>query len=184
MRPSSSLLRDEETDCDLVGRSAHERTKALDAIRSFRNDDALTLTYRSTAPNPYKDDDAQRIELYADDRGFEYWVDPADEILVQAGPSTGVHPQARKTGPEDRLTVSELRNRAVGIVAVQIPGWAARRSSLHPLEDNRNREVYFFRWDDFSQPAKESELPPFVQVGLYADGALASFTDTLARQGA
>ena len=48
-------------------------------------------------------------------------------------------------------------------------------------EDNRDRQVYFFRWDDFSAPLRESELPPFVQVALYADGQLASYTDTLSR---
>lgn len=62
-----------------------------------------------------------------------------------------------------------------------MPGFSGRKSSYHPLEDNKDKELYFFRWDDFSQPAKESEMPPFVQVGLDAEGGIVSFTDTLAR---
>lgn len=69
----------------------------------------------------------------------------------------------------------------MGVVSAQLPDFAARRSSLHPLEDHKDRELYFFRWDDFSQPAKESELPPFVQVGIRADGTVVSFTNTLSR---
>ena len=62
-----------------------------------------------------------------------------------------------------------------------VPGFADKKNSLHPLEDNRRGEVYFFRWDDFSGPLSESEMPPFVQVALYADGAIAGYTDTLTR---
>ena len=170
---------DESDDVAIDERSIKERMAAYAAIRKFRQDEKLDLQYKTTAPNPYKDDDAKRIEIYADDKGYKYWVDPSNDRLIQAGPSTGVRPSAHAVGTESRLAVSELRSRAVGIVSSQMPEFASRRSSFHPLEDNRNREVYFFRWDDFSQPAKESELPPFVQVGLYADGRLASYTNTL-----
>ncbi len=184
---------DEEQEFDGAGDSAESdglfpdartpeaREAALGRIRAFRDDTLLTLTYRCTAPNPYKDDDAKKVEIYADDRGNEYWIDPAGDVLVQAGPSARLHSAARKTRTEDRLSVSELRTKAVAIVEANVAGFAGRRSEYHPLEDNRNRETYFFRWDDFSQPAKESELPPFVQVGINADGSLASYTNTLRR---
>ncbi len=162
-------------------RAPEARKAAIERIRVFRDDPVLALAYRCAAPNPYRDDDAQKVEIYADDRGNEYWIDPADDVLVQAGPSARVHPTPRKTRPEDRLAVSELRAKAVSIVEANVAGFARRRSEYHPLEDNRNRETYFFRWDDFSQPAKESELPPFVQVGINADGTLASYTNTLRR---
>lgn len=167
-------------DEDDGDRTSEERAAATDVIRNFAGD-ALLLTYVRTSPNPYKEDDADTIEIYADDRGFEYWIDPKGNVLVQAGPSARVHPAPRQTRDEDRRSVGELRAAALTVVCAQVPGFAERRSSYHPLEDNRNRETYFFRWDDFSQPAKESELPPFVQVGLHADGTLASYTNTLRR---
>lgn len=165
---------------DATARPASRRNGAVAAIRAFRKDMALALTYRSTSPNPYKDD-GRTIEIYVDARGNEYWVDPADDALVQVGPGAGMHQDARKTRPEARLTVPELRSRATALIETQIDGFTARRSSLHPLEDHKDKELYFFRWDDFSQPAKESELPPFVQVGIRADGTVVSYTNTLSR---
>ncbi|HTM67947.1 MAG TPA: hypothetical protein VL426_01480 [Candidatus Binatia bacterium] len=163
-----------------IARPATERAAAIAAIRAFRTNDWLEVDYRSTSPNPYKDGE-EKIEIYADDKGFEYWIDPARDVLVQAGPGAGLHPAPRKARPDARLPVPELRSRALAILERQMPGFGKRKSSLHPLEDHKDKLVYFFRWDDFSQPAKESEMPPFVQVALYADGELASYTDTLTR---
>lgn len=165
---------------DAASRPAERRGGAIEAIRAFRKDARLSPAYRSTSPNPYKDD-GRTIEIYVDEHGNEYWVDPANDGLVQVGPGAGMHQTARKTRPEARLAVPELRTIAMGVVSAQLPDFAARRSSLHPLEDHKDRELYFFRWDDFSQPAKESELPPFVQVGIRADGTVVSFTNTLSR---
>jgi len=165
---------------DATARPADLRHGAVAAIRAFRKDAQLAPAYRSTSPNPYRDD-GRTIEIYVDAHGNEYWVDPADDALVQVGPGAGMHSAARKTRPEARLAVPELRARATAVVETQLADFAARRSSLHPLEDHKDRELYFFRWDDFSQPAKESELPPFVQVGIRADGTVVSFTNTLSR---
>lgn len=163
-----------------VARPHDQRSRAIEAIRAFRKDARLSPTYRSTSPNPYKDG-GHAIETYVDDHGNEYWIDPADDTLVQVGPGAGMHSAARKTRAETRLAVPELRTIAVGVVTEQVPDFTSRRSTLHPLEDHKDRELYFFRWDDFSQPAKESELPPFVQVGIRADGTVVSFTNTLRR---
>lgn len=163
-----------------TARPPQERDAAIAAVRAFRKNDRLEVSYLSTSPNPYKDGE-EKIEIYADDKGFEYWIDPARDAVVQAGPGAGLHPSPRKARPEARIAVPELRARALSLLEAQLPGFAKRKSSLHPLEDHKDKEIYFFRWDDFSQPAKETEMPPFVQVALYADGELASFTDTLTR---
>ena len=163
-----------------AARPPEARSAAILAIRTFRKNDRMAVTYRSTSPNPYKDGE-EKIEIYADDQGFEYWIDPLRDAVVQAGPGAGLHPAPRKARPDARLPVAELRARAVALVEAQLPGFGKRRSSLHPLEDHKDKQIYFFRWDDFSQPAKESEMPPFVQAAFHADGTLASFTDTLSR---
>ncbi len=161
-------------------RPKEKRDNALSHIRSFRKNRGLRVDYRSTGPNPYADDDGRRIETYVDDHDFEYWIDPANDVLVQAGPGPDWHPTAPKAGTE-RLTVAELRAKAEAYVLAEMPDFAERRPSLHPLEDNKGKQTYFFRWDDFSTPMKESGLPPFVQVALNADGSLASYTNTLTR---
>jgi hypothetical protein len=162
----------------LKARPAELRGGAEKNIRRFRGRDALALTYQATASNPYHDD-GSTIETYVDDENNEYWVDPATDLLVQMGPAASADPAPHKTRPEDRLPVAELRRAAMALLEANVPNFSGRRSSLHPLEDNKNREIYFFRWDDFSMPLNESELPPFIQAAFFADGRLASFTDTL-----
>lgn len=139
------------------------------------------VTFLRRSPNPYREDDADVIDIYADEFGFEYWIDPNAGVLVQAGPSARVHPAQRHTANSDRKRIGELRAMAVEIAARTCPEFAAKRSGFSPLEDNRHRETYYFRWDDFSKSVPESELPPFVQVGLHADGTLASYTDIMRR---
>lgn len=161
-------------------RPKEKRDGAVARVRSFRKNPALRIDYRSTGPNPYADDESRRIETYVDDHDFEYWIDPANDVLVQVGPGPDWHPAAPKAGTE-RLSVAELRARAEAYALAEIPDFAERKPSFHPLEDNKAKQTYFFRWDDFSTPVKESGMPPFVQVALNADGSLASYTNTLTR---
>ena len=157
---------------------ASRRQAAAAGIRRFRGRDDLAVSFQSTSSNPYKDD-GSKIDIYADNESNEYWVDPQDGALVQMGPQARADQKARKVGPDDRLPVADLRDKALTLAEAVRPGFGARRSSLHPLEDNKDRQIYFFRWDDFSAPLKESELPPFIQIGLSADGRLVSLTNTL-----
>ncbi|OIO52015.1 hypothetical protein COY93_03000 [Candidatus Uhrbacteria bacterium CG_4_10_14_0_8_um_filter_58_22] len=119
------------------------------------------------------------IDAYADDQGNEFWIDPENGTVLQMGPESGRYSPSHSTGEEDSLTVHELRELAIGIIERQIPTFGLLLPVFHPLEANDRRRIYFFRWEDLSEPLPESELPPFVQVGLYADGRLASFADTL-----
>jgi len=167
-----------EAEDGLKARPAELRATAVKNVRRFRGRDELRLDYQATSANPYRDD-GSLIETYADDAGNEYWVDRATDALVQMGPAAGADTPAHETRPEDRLPVAALRTLALQYAEAAHPGFGQRLSSLHPLEDNKERQIYFFRWDDFSAPVRESELPPFIQVALQADGRLASFTDTL-----
>jgi len=136
----------------------------------------LRHTGSETAVFPNQD---LTIDAYADDQGNEFWVDPENGTVLQMGPESGHYSPSHATGEENALTVHELRELAIGIVERQMPTFGLLLPIFHPLEANDRRHVYFFRWEDLSGPLPESELPPFVQVGLYADGRLASFADTL-----
>jgi len=145
----------------------------------------LDLKFVTESGNPYKDDES-RIQIYQDEKqGIEVWTnaplsfnDGSDESakLVQIGPTAGTPTAGHKTGKPGMA--KELRSQAVAIIE-KVGIDQARRSSLHPLEDNRKGIMYFFRWDDFTKPIRESELTPFIQVALYADGSLAGYTNTL-----
>jgi hypothetical protein len=145
---------------------------ALSRIRGLRGDPALRITHVAVA-------DDGLTEKYADDQGYDYRVRRADGALVEVDRDEDIHSKARPARPEARLPVVELRRMAMAIVEKQRPAFEQERSSYHPFEGNRDRELYLFRWEDFSRPLAESRTPPFVQVGLYADGLLASYADTL-----
>jgi len=181
MKPAETTKTTEKSDVkEFVGKRVgliKNWSEEMAAIRKLMNDPSLKLKYVAISPNPYRDDESM-INTFTD--GYvEYWVDRDKKNVVQAGPESGQAPY--QVRPADRLPVAELRRLAVELIEAGLPDFAQRRSSLHPLEDNRDRQVYFFRWDDFSAPLREAELPPFVQVALYADGRLASYTDTLSR---
>ncbi len=152
---------------------------AVRAARRLTDRQDLELRFMSKEPNPYDEDGERIMDIFRDDSGFEYWFDAADRTLLQAGLSEDSDQASHQAGQEARLPVSELREQAIAAAGRMIPDFADRLSSLHPLEANDRRNVYFFRWEDLSEPLSETELPPFVQVGLYPDGSLAGYTDTL-----
>ncbi|MEA3249023.1 MAG: hypothetical protein U9Q03_01550 [Patescibacteria group bacterium] len=151
----------------------------LDTARRLHGDKKIELRFISNEPNPYDEDGKRAMDIYRDANGFEYWFDGASGALLQAGLSEDNDPPTHEAGQESRLPVSALRERAILITGRMIPGFEQMLSTLHPLEANDRRSVYFFRWEDLSEPLSESELPPFVQVGLYPNGEIAGFTDTL-----
>jgi len=155
-----------------------DENKSIESIRAFRKDPGIVAVYQETQLNPYLNGTVD-MAIFIDGSGYEYWTYPETGKLIQAAPAAHVPPRSYAVAPEARLSVAELRLMAIETVSGQVPGFVSRRPNLHPLEDNRNREVYFFRWDDSSVHVPESELPPFVQIGLRADGALVSFTNTI-----
>jgi hypothetical protein len=157
----------------------NRRNLATETVRRIGERPTATLACLGPMPNPYLEEE-RILDTYADDAGNEYWFDAKTGTLVQMGPRADSHPPAHAARPATApLPVKELREKAVAIAAAMNKKFAARRSSLHPLEDNRRRQTYYFRWDDFNAPLKESELPPFIQVALAAEGRLVGFTDTL-----
>lgn len=79
-----------------------------------------------------------------------------------------------------RIVVAELRRIAVAFITKERPDFEKRRETLHPFEGNKDRELYLFRWEDHAANTMgDDEATPYVQVGLYADGTLASYADTL-----
>ena len=159
--------------------SPDERRRALDAVKKLTGENDVRLEFRSRDQEPLGEDEPLILDTYVDGKDNEYWIEPHGGSIVQMGPESGRYSPPHTARPEDDRTVADLRTAAIDIVRRQINGFDSMISSLHPLEANDRRAIYFFRWEDLSEPLSESELPPFVQVGLYADGKLASFADTL-----
>ncbi|MFH1046763.1 MAG: hypothetical protein V1738_00525 [Patescibacteria group bacterium] len=160
--------------------SADEQLRAIEAVKRLTGDQVIQLNFRSRDQEPRcSDDEPLILDTYVDDQGNEYWIEPHGGTVVQMGPESGRYSPSHTTRSEGGLSVQQLREHAIEIAERQMTGFRQMLSTLHPLEANDRRAVYFFRWEDLSEPLLETELPPFVQVGLYADGKIASFADTL-----
>lgn len=166
----------ENKDLGVADATSGKNKAHVATIRAFRDSATLKVVYLATAKNPYRDH--ADIDIYDDENGFEYWIDAAAGTLVQAGPRAGL-PAAPLTpnAKPDALVLGALRDKAVALVTGQVPSFTARRSEFHTFEDNRRNAIFFFRWEETG--IHEFDLPPFLQVGLHADGRLACFTNTL-----
>jgi hypothetical protein len=178
--PDNGHGQDDMNETNSTERTEEQRQEAVKAIRAFRDDEGTIVEYVNTVTNPYRDDESL-IEVYKDDQGNEYWVDTKTDRLVQMGPCSDERPRPSNINPQDKLPVAKLREIANKTIMRAMPDFMDRRSRLHPLEDNHRGQVYFFRYDDFSGPVSENELPPFIQVGVRGDGLLICFTDTMNR---
>lgn len=118
-------------------------------------------------------------DAYEDALGYVYRFNQDGLRIVSIDRPEDTDYKARQARSAARIAVTELRERAIAIVATQRPKFGRSRSSYHPLEGHRQRDLYVFRWEDCSAPLSESEDSPFVEVALYADGTLVRYVDTL-----
>jgi hypothetical protein len=126
------------------------------------------------APNPYRDNENVCIIT---DGERETWIDGGSKVLhFGPSPESKIKPDVKM---EDRKTVSDLRALAIEQIEALIPYFAVIKRTLHPLEDNLQKNLFFYRFDDYSRPMGDDEMPPFVQISLRADGEVVSFTNTL-----
>lgn len=132
----------------------------------------ISAEYVGTERNPY-DEGGESVVLYNYGR-YELRTNESG-VLFQVGLRQDETPNYSDV----KLLVTELRTKAIEIIGTQIEGFNKILSSLHTLEANDRREVYYFRWEDLSEPLSEDRLPPFVQIGLFPDGSISSYTNTL-----
>lgn len=124
--------------------------------------------------NPY---DGSAMQMYEDRDGYEYWTDGEDGHLVQAGPVAGL-PSADPNPGRLGLTAEARKAAALSLACIADRRFADIHQSLTLTEDSRRGFLFFYRWEEPSD-AGGTELPPFMQVAVYADGGLALLTNAL-----
>ena len=143
-------------------------------IRQLINSPTRTITFQGTSTNPYTSS-GKRIEQYRDAQGFEYWVNPSGNIIVQFGPGPNATIEFARSGT---LTVAELRQRAEQFLAANVTGFAELRSEFLFRESTAvDGTSYSYRWQARTTPTGE-RLAPFTQVVLSPTGEVMSFSDT------
>lgn len=137
----------------------------------------VVASFECESHNPYNDEPASvytfehptikgwTMETFVDKKGKAFYAGAS----VRNGNTT---PPVNA----ERLPVAVLRDMASKVISEAFPSFPQRVRSFHPLEDHLKRNLYFFRWDDFSTKVGSDEMPPFVQASITADGKVASFT--------
>ncbi|MBC7228340.1 MAG: hypothetical protein H5T61_14095 [Thermoflexales bacterium] len=141
-------------------------------IRSLRGDPSLEVSFQGTSGNPYLVT-SRRMEIYQDNQGMMYFVDPATDEVFQFGPG----PNSRvEFCLSPQLEVDELRQRAEVFVGKNVPDFQQIREKWIYSESAKGGTSYLFRWEAPDASAGE-EMRPFVQVVLSSCGEVVSFQD-------
>lgn len=116
--------------------------------------------------------------LYVDDTGTRYYVDLETARLVQIEPNFPTHPSIPDN---EKKSIEELRAIAGQFALANSPHLQELKSILL-YEENSKGDFYFFRWDYRNKDWSRTDwliMPPFLQVGLLANGDIVIYINTL-----
>lgn len=148
-------------------------TRVIARIRAMRGDPSLEVSFQGTSANPYLAT-SRRMEIYQDNQGMRYFVDPATDEVFQFGPG----PNSKlEFCLSPRLSVDELRQRAESFLDKNVLGFQEIRKNWGYSESAKGGTSYLFRWEASAASAGEG-MRPFVQVVLSPCGEMMSFTST------
>ncbi len=145
-------------------------------IRQVVGKPDLRLTFQTiegTANAPRRN-----AALYVDDTGTRYYIDLKTARLVQIEPNYPTHPNIPDN---EKKSVEELRAIAEQFALANSPHLQELKSILL-YEENGKGDFYFFRWDYRNKDWSGTDwmmMPPFLQVGVLANGDVAIYINTL-----
>jgi len=141
-------------------------------IRAMMEAPSLEVTFQGTSANPYL---AQhRMEIYQDNRGMMYFVDPATDQVFQFGPGPNSTVQFCMS---PQVSMDELRQRAESFLTKNVPDFALVKEKWVYAESSKGGTSFLFRWEAPDVPDGE-KTPPFLQVVLSPCGEIMSFNNT------
>jgi hypothetical protein len=116
--------------------------------------------------------------VYTDEAGAQYWV------AIDAGRLAGIDPS-----PASRVEVPAMEVKSIDAVRPIAEKFAANASPRYSelkndllYEEGSKGDIYFFRWDTRDKDWSGTDwarMPPFLQIGMSADGRLVTYINTL-----
>ena len=116
--------------------------------------------------------------LYTDETGMEYYVDVETARLFEVIPNFQTYP---KIPANEKKSSDELRGIARQFASTNSPRLAELESILF-YEEGCKGDICFFRWDYRNKNWTGTDwimMPPFLQVGVLADGQIVTYNNTL-----
>lgn len=170
------LLIEEVQKLELANRSEKDIAMVKASIQLFTGSLASEISFQGTSANPYTNT-KQRIEHWADAKGFDYWVNPVTNNIVQFGPGPDSKIAFERNG-EKSLSELELQKIAEAYLAKNIANFAQVKAGFsYSAMSKPGNVTHAFRWEAKSRTQGE-DMSPFVQVALSPIGEVMSFTDT------
>ena len=157
-----------ETLAQINALQARPDSERASTVQMLREVSGAQPEYLSLARTPY--DPSAELEEYAAG-GYIYHVDIASGQIVMVWLEN-----QRAYSVEDLYTEGQLAEMAQGHVARLAPGLTLDRLTL--LVQNKEDEVFFFRWEDATRRVADGSHP-FVQVAVSRAGDFLNFENTL-----
>jgi len=114
--------------------------------------------------------------IYTDDVGTKYWIAIEDSRLAQIEP-----PFAPEVPAMDVKSIDEVRPIAEQFAQDNSPLYMQLKSEVVYEEGNKG-DIYFFTWSYRNKDWTGTDwmmMPPFLQIGLSADGKITTYINTL-----
>lgn len=160
---------------ELRAKSPETIAKATANIKDLAENQTLKVELKDIIDNPYSNN-GRNVDIYEDNTGMEYLVDPAYFDIVQMGPAQGSSGNYRM---KPQLTKDQLRKKAEAFLAKHVSDFDQVKNSgdYSYTETSKDGKMLAVRWDYKNKPEGE-EMTPFVQVVLSPAGDVMSFNDT------
>ncbi len=143
-------------------------------VRKSMGDPGLQLTFQGVqnlANAPWIS-----AAVYTDAMGTKYWV------AIDADRLAGIEPASRVEVPAVEVKSSDVvRPLAEQFAAANSPRFAQLKAELL-YEEGSKGDLYFFTWSTRNKDWSGTDwamMSPFLQIGLSADGKIATYIDTL-----
>ncbi|XOB42432.1 MAG: hypothetical protein ACKKMP_03675 [Candidatus Nealsonbacteria bacterium] len=159
----------------LTGRPEEERKVAMQNIREFMEKPELELNFVRISSNPYSDqEEGNRMEVYKDNEGMEYWINPQNNQIIQMGiASVSTQEEMKEIDLTPRYSKAELEMMAKKILEARLPNFEdIEKNATYEVKDKQGL-VYFFRWTLIPEG--------FIQVGISRGGEITSYTNALVK---
>ncbi len=144
-------------------------------IKDIREDQSLQITLWDIRDNLYSSN-GKNVDVYRDDKGMEYSVDPASNKVVQFAPAQG-SADAYRVKPE--LTQTRLKQIGYQFLAKHVSDFEQIKNSsdFTYTETSKDGKQAAFQWVLKNKPQGE-DMAPFVQVVISPAGDIMGFNDT------
>lgn len=114
--------------------------------------------------------------IYTDEMGIKYWV------AIDAGRLAQIEPASHVNIPAVEVrSIETVRPIAEQFAFDNSPRFAQLKDDLL-YEEGSKGDIYFFHWDERNKDWTDTDwamMPPFLQIGLSADGKIVTYINTL-----